>query len=678
MARRWQSPHPVRRTIPCAMDSCTPRTTDRPVSIALPVLPSASASHRTSFGSRRGWVRAAVLAGVWLFMIGHLVQWLALGTTLAPIEPSESMQTVKDGIITVGAIFFGVALLSTALLGRWFCGWGCHWVAIQDATAWALARAGIRPKPFRSRLLVWLPLSLALYMFVWPLFYRFAVAPWIQPDLRWPGFTTQVMTQDFWSTFPGLALGIPFVFVSGILVVWLLGSKGYCTYGCPYGGFFAPVDELAPMRIVVDHDRCHSCGVCTAVCTSNVRVHEEIKDFGMVVDAGCMKCMDCVSSCPNEALSFGIGKPAVLIDRTASRSAAAAERRWDLSWTEEIVCALLGVLTLFAVRGIYIGVPLLFASGIAACTVFVSWKAWRIVRDPSVSFHGMRLRLKGKLGPSGIAWLAATALLLVSVSYVGVLNGITWLADRADARVTLPAEYIFTTDAQAPEASMQQSAERALQLYALVAAAPEGWSIIPAGWRQVDLRRAYLSAAIRDMPTAERLVRGSWKRDGADEATAAVIGRIIRSFVSRSPDAIAWYDEALDAHPEWQRLREEQITWLDQEGEYARVIQSARQGLAARPNDLLAMRRLSLALVERGTMPLEIDEGVELIRQTISMVPNNGFAHAALARGLMRQQHVDQAMAEFARALELEPNSEVIRSMFEEAKLQRGATESGR
>jgi hypothetical protein len=121
-------------------------------------------------------------------MIAHLVQWLALGTTLAPIEPSESMQTVKDGIVTVGGIFFAVALLSTALLGRWFCGWGCHWVAIQDATAWALARAGIRPKPFRSRLLMWMPLALALYMFAWPLLYRFALAPWVQPDLRWPGF----------------------------------------------------------------------------------------------------------------------------------------------------------------------------------------------------------------------------------------------------------------------------------------------------------------------------------------------------------------------------------------------------------------------------------------------------------------------------------------------------------
>ena len=269
------------------MDHRTPRGTDRAASIPLRVLVPA-APRAAGFGSRRGKARALVLAGVWAFMALHVVQWLAMGSTLAPIEPSESMATVKDGIVTVGAIFFGAALLSTALLGRWFCGWGCHWVAVQDATAWALARAGIRPKPFRSRLLAWMPLALALYMFAWPLFYRFALAPFVQPDLRWPGFSMHVTTQDFWATFPGLAMGIPFVLVSGVLVVWMLGTKGYCTYGCPYGGLFAPVDELAPMRIVVDHDKCHQCGRCTAVCTSNVRVHEEIRDFGMVVDAGCI------------------------------------------------------------------------------------------------------------------------------------------------------------------------------------------------------------------------------------------------------------------------------------------------------------------------------------------------------------------------------------------------------
>jgi tetratricopeptide (TPR) repeat protein len=89
------------------------------------------------------------------------------------------------------------------------------------------------------------------------------------------------------------------------------------------------------------------------------------------------------------------------------------------------------------------------------------------------------------------------------------------------------------------------------------------------------------------------------------------------------------------------------------------------------------MRRLSLALVERGTMPLEIDEGIDLIRRTLVIAPNNGFAHAALARGLGRQGRWDEAAAEFRRAMELEPASELIRSMAEEAEAQRSMAEQG-
>lgn len=643
--------------------------------VSLTVLPSAPAGapHRAAFGSRRGKVRALVLAGVWAFMALHVVQWLAVGTTLAPIEPSESMATVKDGVVTVGAIFFGLALLSTALLGRWFCGWGCHWVAIQDATAWFLARRGIRPKPFRSRLLVWMPLALALYMFAWPLFYRFAIAPWTRPDLRWPGFTMHVTTADFWATFPGLAMGIPFVLVSGVLVVWLLGTKGYCTYGCPYGGFFAPADELAPMRIVVDHDRCHQCGRCTAACTSNVRVHEEIRDFGMVVDTGCMKCMDCVESCPNEALSFGLGKPAVAVDRAGSRSAAAAERRWDLGWAEEVALAAVAVAALFAVRGISMGVPLLFASGIAACATFIAWKSVRVLRDASVSFHGARLRFRGRVTGAGAAWLASSALVLGGLAYVGALNGAMWLADRADGRVTMPAEAIFLADGTEPDPAMRADAEQALRLYALAAAPTDGWSAFPFAWRQVDLRRAYLLSALRRFDEAERLLQRSWERDGPDEVTAAMLGRVLRAQPSRREDAIAWYDAALAAGPAWQRLREEQISWLDNEGDYGRMVASARAGLEAAPDDLLAMRRLSLALTERGAGPGEVEEGVALIRRTIEIAPNNGFAHAALARGLMRLGRMDEAASEFRRALELEPASELIRGMAEEFESMRSS-----
>ena len=36
----------------------------------------------------------------------------------------------------------------------------------------------------------------------------------------------------------------------------------------------------------------------------------------MVVDPGCMKCMDCISVCPNDALYFGFGKPTIAVSKS--------------------------------------------------------------------------------------------------------------------------------------------------------------------------------------------------------------------------------------------------------------------------------------------------------------------------------------------------------------------------
>jgi Flp pilus assembly protein TadD len=102
-------------------------------------------------------------------------------------------------------------------------------------------------------------------------------------------------------------------------------------------------------------------------------------------------------------------------------------------------------------------------------------------------------------------------------------------------------------------------------------------------------------------------------------------------------------------------------------GDYAAGIRSARAGLAAVPN-LLAMRRLSLELTEHGAGPEEVAEGVALIRRTLEIEPRNAFAHAALARGLARLGQVDEAMAEFDRAIELDPGAEVLKAMRDEAR----------
>jgi tetratricopeptide (TPR) repeat protein len=163
------------------------------------------------------------------------------------------------------------------------------------------------------------------------------------------------------------------------------------------------------------------------------------------------------------------------------------------------------------------------------------------------------------------------------------------------------------------------------------------------------------------------VLRRSWERDGPDEGVAIVIGRVMRMDLSRRDDALAWYDATLAAHPAWRSLREEQLMWLDLEDEPARLVASARAGVAALPDDLASLRRLSLALIERGEARAEVEEGVALVRRTLEIAPGNAFAHAALARGLSKLGLRDESMAEFRRALELEPGSEVIRAMAEDA-----------
>ncbi|MFB3138500.1 MAG: 4Fe-4S binding protein, partial [Phycisphaerales bacterium] len=122
--------------------------------------------------SKSGKRRAIVLAVIQVLIIAHVIQWYITGRTTTPIEPSEAMEFGKQGVINAGLIFFVLALLSTLVFGRWFCGWGCHLVMLQDLCGWIMKKFGVRPKPFRSRLLLYVPLILALYMFVWPAFYR--------------------------------------------------------------------------------------------------------------------------------------------------------------------------------------------------------------------------------------------------------------------------------------------------------------------------------------------------------------------------------------------------------------------------------------------------------------------------------------------------------------------------
>ncbi|HLP85362.1 MAG TPA: 4Fe-4S binding protein, partial [Phycisphaerales bacterium] len=355
---------------------------DHARSVSLTVLPSSAGGGLDAATSKGGhgpvkkskmakW-RAVSLIAVHIAMGIHLLQWLRDGVTLSPVEPSESMYALEAGDVNAGFIFFIIALVSTFFLGRLFCGWGCHIIALQDLCSTLMMKIGVRPKQFRSRLLLWVPLVLALYMFVWPTVRReglarfvregtqiavtqvagdafasgpaamareemvkYARAPlplWMGEARPFPGFRNALVKENYWETFAPWYVAIPFLGFCCFAIVYFLGNKGFCTYGCPYGGFFGPMDRVSVGKIVVN-DKCEGCGHCTAVCTSNVRVHQEVRDYGQVIDPGCMKCLDCVSVCPNDALSYKLGKPSFLVQPRTDEAKAGKVRRpeYDLS-----------------------------------------------------------------------------------------------------------------------------------------------------------------------------------------------------------------------------------------------------------------------------------------------------------------------------------------------------------
>ena len=351
-------------------------------SVSLPVLKNPPAKDGGILKSTTSRWRAAALVLLNLLMIAHIIQWRIAGSTISPIEPSETMYTLQQGAINAGFIFFALAILGTLIFGRFVCGWGCHILALQDFCSWMLKKVGLTPKAFRSRLLVYVPLIGALYMFVWPTLFRVFLSSEQGPLI--PKFTNHLVTNNFWETFPSVGVAIPFLFICGFLTVYFLGSKGFCTYACPYGGFFGLADKLAPGKIRVT-DACNQCGHCTATCTSNVLVHAEVRQYGMVVDPGCMKCMDCISVCPNEALYFGFGKPAIAIPK-------AIKKTYSLTWPEEFVGVAVFLGSLLAVRGVYGLVPFLMALGIATITTFLTLKTWKLVRANEMSFYRFSLK----------------------------------------------------------------------------------------------------------------------------------------------------------------------------------------------------------------------------------------------------------------------------------------------
>ncbi len=563
--------------------------------------------------------RWTVLVFVQILILVHIAVWLIFGgETLTPVEPSEGMEFVKNGVVNAGGIFFLLALLSTLIFGRWFCGWGCHIVLLQDSCLWMLRKIRVRPKPFRSRLLMWFPFALAVYMYIWPLFYRFVLAPWLQPELHWPGITSHLFTEEFWSSFGPPLLAIPFLLICGFATVYVLGAKGFCTYGCPYGGFFKPLDAASRMRVLVDNN-CEQCGKCTAACTSNVRVHEEVKRYNMVIDSGCMKIMDCVDACPNNALRIGFRETAI-----GKRS---QQRKYDHSLREEIFIASLFLFGFFSFRGLYATIPMLMAVGASLVITWVVWKAIRTVCDTNTSFNTHQLKYHGEYRKSGVAFLIAAFILF---------------------SITLHSAAIQTSKFLGDYALSKNNIDSAMKFYTWASPFEDGGFALASN-PNIDIKVAKYYESLLKYKDAERLLRRVDRRVGEDEKSTMLIGQNIQHHEQFVPIE-SFYKQRLSVHPQWKLVWEDYVGWLKRDGMHEQAIEVSKESIANNPNTIRLQIQLALLEIEYGN----VTDAILLATQMTKTFPSVAPPWMLLSRALDASGDHEGARVAQRRAAEIQ------------------------
>ena len=607
--------------------------------------------------------RAGVLILVHVLIAIHIAHWWSTGSTVSPLEPSEAMEFAKHSVINAGLVFFALTALSTLVLGRFFCGWACHLVALQDLSRAILLRVGIHPKPLRSRALALVPLAAFVYMFLWPVAYRL----WVGDDLslRPP----ELEKEEFWETFPTLAVAIVTLLFCGFGAVYFLGSKGFCTYACPYGALFGAADRLAPGSIRVT-DACEGCGHCTITCTSNVQVAQEVRDYGMVVDPGCMKCLDCVSVCPKGALYFGFGRPSLF----ARPRREPRRRKPAFPRSEELLLAGSFVVALFVFRGLYQAVPFLFSLGVSGVVSFVVLKGVQLATRPSVKLQNFTLKHGGRLLPAGRRFLAGLALLVAFWAHSGFVQYHGWRSRVEFAHLTGLRESWFSAAREPLNDELLGHVEGVLRH----AATAQAWGLLASGEREVELAWASLlkgddaafldhmqeATAIAPDNAVLHLELGHFLR-ARGEVIAAIASyalaveaqpkflysyQMLRQTMlpERFDELLAILAESVRRAPRTAALREMYASMLARSGDRVGAEEQYRRALELEPTRLQSRSNLADLLMESGRR----DELVALLEEGARAAPGEAAPLRVLALAHVLLADLERAQAACARALE--------------------------
>tara|TARA_X000001036_G_scaffold156229_1_gene148465 strand:+ start:1205 stop:2497 length:1293 start_codon:yes stop_codon:yes gene_type:complete len=206
------------------------------------------------------------------------------------------------GVLNAGSIMVIFAFFSTLIFGRFFCGWLCHFGAVQELAWWVFDKLGIKPKTINSRLITFLPLFILFNFYLIP-----NISKALNPDSNWQ-LSLNLSYPEVWAFLPGVVIGSLTFIVDGFLIVYVLGRKGFCRFVCPWGAFLKLPTSLSTFK-VRKTGNCTNCNMCTSGCPTGIDVSHEINNYNKVINSNCTSCMICIDNCPEKALSYRFQNP---------------------------------------------------------------------------------------------------------------------------------------------------------------------------------------------------------------------------------------------------------------------------------------------------------------------------------------------------------------------------------
>ncbi len=87
-----------------------------------------------------------------------------------------------------------------------------------------------------------------------------------------------------------------------VLVMSLFIHRFFCKYMCPLGALYGLFNKIGFYTLSIDQEKCTNCKACHRACLMNVKVTENPNS------AECIRCGDCKSACPTDAIKLGFKK----------------------------------------------------------------------------------------------------------------------------------------------------------------------------------------------------------------------------------------------------------------------------------------------------------------------------------------------------------------------------------